>query len=127
MGSRAAGIGSFLVLYRRFYEASPRRNCVYHGICNHVGSAVKSLYISYVLLNTMEKTQKSAKLSWINLSELNIPGEFLIESRLICGQISLTIATDKSLHDLITGKDIRERPVIPDLVWFNLWGDESGN
>ena len=96
-------------------------------ICNHVGSAVKSLYISYVLLNTMEKTQKSAKLSWINLSELNIPGEFLIESRLICGQISLTIATDKSLHDLITGKDIRERPVIPDLVWFNLWGDESGN
>ena len=68
-------------------------------------------------------------LKWHDLNDLNIPNEFYLQFRVVSGHIMNTLATDKSLHCLQSGADIRESPVVAGIVSYdlNLWGESDGN
>tara|TARA_Y100001938_G_C8094202_1_gene437067 strand:- start:260 stop:532 length:273 start_codon:yes stop_codon:yes gene_type:complete len=78
--------------------------------------------------DSLQKTEnrKPNRLRWHDLVFEPTP-DFLLQVQVLAGHISITVATDVSLHDLQTGEDIRERPAIPGIVWYNLnlWGDKS--
>lgn len=50
--------------------------------------------------------------------------DFLLEVQIWSGHISITVATPVSLHCLQSGADIRQRPAVAGITWYdlNLWG-----
>lgn len=50
--------------------------------------------------------------------------DFLLEISMWSGHLNITVATPVSLHCLQSGADIREKPAVAGIVWYdlNLWG-----
>lgn len=70
---------------------------------------------------SLQKTEERTpnRLGWHDLMWKDTP-DFVLAVQITAGHINVTLATDQSLHDLITGDDIRDRPAIAGIVWYDL-------
>jgi len=81
-------------------------------------------------VNPLIKTEEEEKprLTDENFVYLDTP-DFLLEVSMWSGHLNITVATPVSLHCLQSGADIRSKPAVAGVVWYNLnlWGKSDGN
>ncbi len=67
--------------------------------------------------------ERKDRLTDEQLVNLDTP-DYLLEVSIWSGHLNITVATPVSLHCLQSGADIREKPVVAGIVWYNLnlWG-----